>query len=327
MSKPFNPAHPFPCVYLKHGAYWLVKRGKWERIGTTLEQASLEYLRRQQAPGAGKLPELIERTFTHHAATAGLAASTKRQYRLAADTLKRRLAAFDEPNQVKPRHVAQLKVDGAAHPNMTNRVVGLLRTLFGYWLEWGHADTNPCVGVRRYKEPRRTRLITMDEWWAIHQHAGPRLQAIMKVAYLTGQRIGDVLSLRRAQCTAAGIEFKQQKTGKLVTVRWSPELEAARDEALALHGRIPGLTLFPGRKGKPPDYRSVLLQWHTACKAAGVCDAKPNDQRAQALTAARREGKSAQALAGHSTEAMTARYLRDRAADEVDGPTLKRDAS
>lgn len=31
----FNPLHPFPCVYFKHGAYWLVKRGKWERIGAT----------------------------------------------------------------------------------------------------------------------------------------------------------------------------------------------------------------------------------------------------------------------------------------------------
>lgn len=32
-------------------------------------------------------------------------------------------------------------------------------------------------------------------------YAGPRLQLIMRVAFLTGQRIGDVLTIRRSQLT------------------------------------------------------------------------------------------------------------------------------
>lgn len=321
--KAFDPSHPVPCVYLKHGAYWYVKKGTWTRIGATLEEAMAEYGRRAQQPKDGKLPALIESTLQQHFKSEKLADSTKSQYRLAADVLKRRFKVFDSPSQVKSRHVAQIKVDGASTPNMTNRIISLLRTMFGYWVEAQLADSNPCVGVRRYKEPKRKRLITMDEWWAIHDQAGPRLRVIMKLAYLTGQRIGDVLTIRRSQFTDAGIEFEQQKTEAKLVVRWTPDLREAVAEALVLHKGVPAMNLFLGRRGKAPDYRTVLLQWHTAAQAAGVEDAKPNDQRAQSLTAAKKQGHNPTALAGHTTAAMTDRYLRDRDAPEVDGPNLR----
>lgn len=323
----FNPLHPVPCVYWKHGAYWLVKRGKWERIGSTLTDALAEYARRQDVAKAGKLPALIETTLQHHAKAKKLSASTRAQYRLAADVLKRRFAAFDGPDQVKGRHVAQLKTDGAAKPNMSNRIVSLLRTLFGYWVEQQLCDANPCIGVKRHAESKRTRYITDAEWQAIYDKAKPRLRVIMRIQYLTGQRIGDVLSIRRNQLTPAGIEFKQQKTGARLTVKWSPDLESAVDDALAMHGGVPALTLFINRKGKAPDYRSVHEQWQTARKAAGIKDARPNDQRAKSATDTKRQGKNATALLGHTAETMTDRYLRDRQTPEVEGPAFTQEAS
>lgn len=315
----FDPLHPVPCVYWKHGAYWLVKRGKWERIGSGLEETLAEYARREQAPKGG-MPDLIDKVFRHHSPK--LAASTRQQYRHAADILKRKLVQFS-PEQVKGKHIAGIKVSLVERPNMANRVLSFARIVFAYAAEWQVVDGNPCVGVKRYVEARRKRLLSSAEWWAIHERAGPRLRAIMKVAFLTGQRINDVLGIRRSQLTEAGVEFKQQKTGARLVVKWSPDLRAAIAEALALHRGVPALTLFLGRHGKPPNYRSVLLQWHEACAAAGVEDALPNDQRAQSITAARREGKNPTALAGHTLPAMTERYLRDREAPEVDGPTLR----
>lgn len=324
MTKPFNPLKPAPCVYWKHGAYWLVKKGKWTRIGATLEEALAEYGRRVQAPKDGKLPALIEATLRRHIAVAKVAPATQRQYRIAADVLKRRLRAFDSPAQVKGRHVAQIKTDGAEHPNMTNRVLSVLRTLFGYWLEDQLCDSNPCAGVKRHREAKRKRLISEAEWWAIHDAAVPRLRATMKLQFLTGQRISDVLKLRRSQLKDDGIEFKQQKTGKLVLVEWTDDLRQAVADALALHAGVPSLYVLPSkRRGKAPDYRSVLLQWNTACEVAGVEDARPNDQRAQSLSAAKRQGKNATELAGHATEAMTQRYLREREATRAQGPTLR----
>ena len=176
--------------------------------------------------------------------------------------------------------------------------------------------------MKRYTEKKRTRYITDAEWLAIYGAAGERLRLIMRLQLLTGQRINDVLKIRRSQLTEAGVEFKQQKTGAKLVVKWSTDLRAAVDEALALHRGVPALNLFLGRNGRPPDYRSVLLQWHTACAEAKVEDAKPNDQRAKSLTDTKRQGKNATALAGHTNEAMTERYLRDRQTPEVEGPNI-----
>jgi integrase len=314
----FDPLHPVPCVYFKHGAYWLVKRGKWTRIGATLQEAMSEYGRLQSTPKGG-MAELIETVYTHHAKR--VSESTAKQYRIAANVLKRKLVQFS-PEQVKPKHVAQLRLSMADHPNMANRVLSFLRVVFGFAVDNQLVESNPCVGIKRHKEAKRTRYITDAEWQAIHQHAGPRLRVIMSLAYLTGQRIGDVLSIRRSQITDEGISFVQRKTKAKLLVRWKPELRQAVADALALHRGVPALTLFLGRKGKPPDYRSVLLQWHTACNAAGVTDALPNDQRAKAATDTKRQGGDATALLGHTSEAMTDRYLRDRETPEVEGPSI-----
>lgn len=323
----FNHLHPVPCVYWKHGAYWLVKRGKWVSLGVKLDDALAEYARRVQAAKEGKLPALIDSTLDHHIKAENLAASTAEQYRDAAIVLKRKLRQFDSPRQVLPRHVAKIKTDGAATPNMTNRIITVLRVLFSeYWLESQLCDFNPCVGIKPHTERKRKRLITADEWQAIHDAAGPRMQAMMKVSFLTGQRIGDVIRIRRSQFTDEGIAFEQQKTGAKLTVKWSPDLKQAVADALALQGPVKSMHLFLGRSQKriaPPGYSAVLREWHLACDAAGVEDARPNDQRAQSLTAAKREGKNATALAGHTTEAMTKRYLRGRESDTVEGPNLR----
>jgi integrase len=324
VNRPRKSKGPYPpCFYPKHGAFYLVRDNKWTNLGRDLSAALGEYGRLMAQAKAGKLPALIDTTLARHTKAKGLADATKAQYKIAAGVLKRKLARFDSPDQVKQRQVAQIKSDGAASPNMTNRVVSLLRTLFGYWVEDQLCDTNPCIGIKRHEENKRTRLITDDEWWAIYDKAGPRLRVAMRLQFLTGQRINDVLKIKRSQLVEQGIEFAAQKTKKRLIVRWSPDLRSAVADAIALHGLVPSLYLLPSKRRKAPNYRSVLHQWDVACAAAGVEDARPNDQRAQSLTATKREGKNAQALGGHSTEAMTARYLRDRDTPVVDGPSIR----
>lgn len=47
------------------------------------------------------------------------------------------------------------------------------------------------------------------------------------------------------------------------------------------------------------------------------------DLRAMAGTAAKAQGKNPTALLGHTSAAMTARYLRDKEVSVVDGPTIR----
>jgi integrase len=307
------------CVYFKHGRYWYVKHRKWHDIGSTLPDALAEYARRVDVPKGG-MGELIEKVYAHHVPK--LAASTRAQYRQAADSLKAALVEF-APDQVKGKHIAALKLAGAATPNMTNRKLSFLRTVFNYAVEWQLVESNPCIGIKRHEEAKRDRYLTDEEFAAVHAAAGDRLQVIIDLCYLTAQRIEDVLHIRRSDLTDAGITFRQRKTDAKLCVCWNDDLRAVTERAKVLNPRFSTLTLLHGRTGKAPDYRSVLLQWHTACAAAQVEGATLHDLRAKALTDAKRQGFDPTALAGHSSAAMTDRYIRLRETPEVKGPSFR----
>jgi integrase len=80
--------------------------------------------------------------------------------------------------------------------------------------------------------------------------------------------------------------------------------------------------LLHNRKGKAPDYSSTKIQWSRACEKAGVSDAHIHDLRAKSLTDAKQQGLNPQTLAGHTTEAMTNRYIRLRETPQAAGLKL-----
>jgi integrase len=299
-----------------------VKASKWTKIGESLREALATYAAAHEFPSPqGSMAALIDEALAE--IRRGLKPSTVKQYEQATKTLKRKFAQFT-PEQVKPRHIAQLKRDLAKTPNMANRSLSVLRQVFAYGLEQQlpGIDVNPVVGIRRHKEAKRTRLISIAEYVAIHKKAGPRLQVIMDLCVRTGERIGDVLRIRRTDLLDEGIRFEQMKTGAKRIVPWTLELRAVVDRAKALHGNIRALTLLHNRRGKTPDYRTVKLQWDKACAAAGVTDAHLHDLRAVAATWAKKQGKDPTALLGHTSPTQTARYLRDREEVVAEGPSF-----
>ncbi|KAB1444157.1 tyrosine-type recombinase/integrase [Bordetella bronchiseptica] len=316
--------HLPPCVYEKHGAYYYVKGGKWARLAADLPTALAEYARRFDNPRGG-MADLVEKVLTH--VSPKLSPNTIQQYKIAAARIKDAFAEF-APDQVRPKHVAALKVDMADTPNMANRVLSFLKTVFAYAVEWQLVDSNPCIGIKRHNEGKRKRYITDAEYAAIYHHANPRMQVIMDLLYLTGQRVGDVLAIKRSDLTEDGIVFEQEKTGAKLLVRWIPELRDAVVRANALNGNVLAPTLFRTRShGKgAPSYGTTRDRWREAVEAAGVQDANIHDIRAKSLTDAKRQGKDAQLLAGHASPAMTDRYIRLRETLIVDGPTFNRQA-
>jgi integrase len=312
--------HLPPCVYLKHGAYWFVRGGKWTRLGDSLEDALAAYAGVAPLSGrGGSMPRLIDKVLAHVRPT--VKPESYRQYVQAAKHAKRILAEFD-PEDVQTKHIAAIKLDMASTPNMANRTLTVLRIVFRQAVEWQLISQNPC-NVKPYEENKRDRYITDAEFQAIREQAPPRLQAIMDLLYLTGQRVTDVLGIRRSDLTGEGIQFKQQKTDARLLVEWSPDLIAAVERAKALQGKVQTMTLFAGRKGKPVDYRTTKDQWTQSCKAAGVESAQMRDLRAKSLTDARKQGLNATALAGHASEQMTDRYIRQRTYPAVTGPSFR----
>lgn len=321
MNRPRKKDRHLPaCVFLRHGAYWYVKRGKWTRLApaSDLGGALAEYAR-IQSHGNGGMEALIEESLP--ALTRGKAPATVKLYELTARQLQRGFKEFS-PQQVQPRHVAQMLEDMSATPQMANRCASLLRMVFARAVRLQIVESNPCIGIERHPQPKRTRRITLDEYRAIRAKASPRLQMVMDLCVLTGQRIGDVLKMRREDCTEDGVRFLQQKTKTALVVGWNDELRAAVEAAKAAHGRVASMYVIKGKGALPLAYQPVWRDWQDACEAAGVGGATLHDLRAMSGTEADRQGQDAQALLGHASAQMTKRYLRDRSVPVVHGPSI-----
>lgn len=305
-------------VYLRHGAYFHVRKGKWTRLGKDFKSAMTEYAKlRDEAKGG--VPDLIDVALPHILRNA--AANTSKGYRLSARKLKTVFAEF-APEDVKPKHVAAMKLKWAHTPNLTNRHLTVLRLVFQFAVENQLVDSNPVTGIKPYRTAKRGRLISLPEYTAIYRQAGPRLQVIMDLLIRTGQRINDVLKIRRADLTDDGIRFQAQKTGGKGTVPWTPELRAITDRAKTLDGNIRSLTLLHDRTGKAPTYWTVRDQWVRARTAAGVSDARIHDLRAMAATWAKKQGFNPTTLLFHSSPSQTERYLRDKEEAVAEGPSF-----
>lgn len=306
-----------PCVYQKHGAFFYVKANRWQRIGSTMSEALQNYAGIIEKPKGG-MAVLIDSVLASESPR--LAKATVEQYEVAARKLKPILEEF-APHQVKQMHIAGIKDALSATPNMANRCVSFLRLVFAKALERQLVESNPCLGILRHTEKKRDRYLTDDELARIYVVAGERLKVVIALLYYSGQRVNDVLKLNRADCHETGLSFRQQKTKTKLTVKWNKGLLDAVERAKSLGPKDAiAFALVPGRGGKPADYRSVSLQWQTACESAGVADAHIHDIRAKSLTDARRDGFDATKLAGHTSAAMTERYIRLRESPTVEGP-------
>jgi integrase len=266
----------------------------------------------------GTMPALIAKALP--TILAGVKPNTKKQYEIGARKLAKIFAEY-QPEEVTQGDVKKMMQDMAATPNMANRCLSLLRNVFDYALNI-YVTSNPCIGAKRHKEVKRDRLITIDELAGIYQHSGPRLRVIIDLLLRTGQRVGDVLAIRRADLLDEGVQFTQQKTGAKVLVAWNSELREVVARAKGLHQNIKALTLLHNRKGKIPDYRTVRQQWDLACERAGVTNAHLHDLRAMSATWSRRQGQNATTLLGHTNVVQTERYLRDREAKVAEGPSF-----
>jgi len=312
------------CMYLRNGSYYLVKKGKWKNLGRDYAKALQEYAL-LTSPKGGGMADLIDEVLRHAAPT--LAENTVKQYAIAAARLKEILLEF-APEQVRPMHVAAIKTEFSDTPAMANRMISFLRVVFQHAVEWQRVESNPCVGIKRHKEQARGRYMTDAEFAAIRAAAEHKaIPVIMDLCFLTGQRIGDILSLRNDQITKDGIAFTQQKTGAKLLVRMTPDLKAAIALARASHPQKIGpagayQTLLYTRGGKPYSYATIKDAFNRAKAAAKVPDVTLHDLRAKSLTDASQEGKDPQKLGGHTDRRMTERYIRQRQVPVADGPSM-----
>jgi integrase len=155
--------------------------------------------------------------------------------------------------------------------------------------------------------------VPIEQVEALKAVAGERLRVAIDLAVSTGQRRGDLLTLRRDQLTDDGIVFKQSKTGAGVLIEWSEDLRAIVDRAKKLAPQIPGEYLVRTRRGRPYSATGFSAIWQRAMtrhlKAGGMRFSFHDLRSVSADGAATAE--EAQARLGHASVQTTRRhYLR-----------------
>ena len=208
--------------------------------------------------------------------------------------------------------------------------------------------TNPVASIKRMSTPARDRYPTDSEVRRIKFHAlvgrdgvrtrsGTYVAPLIDLAYLTGQRVGDLLELRWNKRAATndegevvapyiaqeGLYFKPSKTekttGAKVLITWTPRLRAviARIEAV---GRRNLRHVLTNQEAQPLLYSTFATAWWRACDRAGIKGLHFHDLKAKALTdtAEVRGMKDAQTKGAHSTEKQTSDYVRRRKAQKTE---------
>ena len=242
-------------------------------------------------------------------------------------------AAF-RASEVRSPDVADYLRPLAAKPRTHNAHRGMLRELMRYAEERGFRDpgTNPVSALRTMSTPPRDRYITDSELRRIKvagmrgrdgqdTRSGPMLCALVDMAYLTGQRIGDLLTLEWPALGRDGIAFQPAKTkgstGARVLIEWTPKLRdvARRLRELKLAKGSASDRVFTTQDGRQYTYWGASTAWRRACERAGI-KAHFHDVRAKALTDKEgREGMgAARTMGSHSTEQQTAGYVRHKTA-------------
>lgn len=300
-----------PRMHLKSGTYYYVtndKPRKWISLGKELGKAKVEWARLESATTSADSISVLIDDWLSTDDFAARPASTKKVYVSVSKQLK---AVFGDTTvqDITPGLIAQW-MDNHASKTQANMGKSVLSSVMKIAVRHGKINYNPCQEISIHRIEGRKRYITDDEYLRIRSHANLALQCIMDIAYLTSSRISDVLAIRLSAWTSEGLLIKQIKTKKLQLFQRTPELEKAIEQAKAIPRSFRGLFLFCTSTGKQYHPNTVREWWVSARELAGVEDAHFHDIRGKSATDAEDDGEDYQALLGHSTKAMSDKYLK-----------------
>jgi integrase len=196
-----------------------------------------------------------------------------------------------------------------------NRVNAVLSAMMSNAMKWKWRADNPCKGVERNDEQKRTRYPTDAErvrlCKALDEHDDQDAADVFRLLDLTGARRGEVLAMRWPDVDLEkGVWVKPGSTTKQRTTHIVPLNAPARQLLVKrTRTRTDCEYVFPSRrKGHRIDVRA---DWVRVCKTAKITGLRIHDLRHGFASQLANSGASLQligALLGHSNVATTARY-------------------
>lgn len=230
-----------------------------------------------------------------------------------ADAIKRneaRVKAGKEPLPIDPK-LGQVRA---------NREKALFSHIWNFAREEGlTAKPNPCTGVSGFKEEGRDVFVDDAMMERLLKVSGQPLRFALRLAYLTGQRPGDVYKMAETDIRDGVLFLKQGKTQAPLRIQVQGELKILLDEIFEYKRQfsVRPLTLLVIETGQPMNAYTLRSRLDKARKEAGIAkhELQFRDMRPKAATEVDERGgtREAQALLGHTTETMTTHYIRHKA--------------
>lgn len=318
-------------LYPKHGAFYYVHRdGRWEHLGTDLAEAKRKAaLYNDPDSTFGTMAHWLDLFVVHcerRVARSELAQRTYDDYKRDVEPLKVFFGRMT-PASVEPKHIARYLDAGAelGRPVRANREKACLSSCFTWLIRVGDAGvkTNPCIGIRRNKETPRERYVEHDEYTTVYRNAAKPVQVLMELIYRTLQRPEDIIGWTRANIVTKRegngsrrvLRNQQGKTGAIVDIEITPELDAVLQSAL--NDSVPSISkpLIHTRKGEPYAYSgltSMLQRYTTKARLTpfGFYDLKAKGATDMWLAGVPLE--QIQVLCGHESVTTTEIYVKCR---------------
>ena len=211
--------------------------------------------------------------------------------------------------QINHMQASKLIADiGVRKPAMANLTKAVLQNVMKYAVKAGKRSDNPFIGIEPFKTGTHHtwtegELEAFETRWPV----GTRQRLAYALLLYTGQRVGDVAKMKRADIVSGELHVIQQKTGAELYLPIVPELELAMRAYPAK-----GVSLFGREDGRPATARGLSEFMKAAIKEAGLpAKCVPHGLRKAALRRLAEAGcteKQIAAVSGHKSLREIERY-------------------
>jgi len=245
----------------------------------------------------------------------------KRSYKKGQMHCKRLLAKFGDKllKDIAPAMVEAFKqerissISGQGKPTKpatVNRELTTFKTIFNKAVKNGKAERNPALGVKAFKENNaRDRILSPEEYIRLLVYCPAHVKSIVKLAYHTAMRRGEILGL-----TWGAVDLKEGfiKLEAEDTKTNEARLVPLNVELVEMLKAIPrGLPMTPVFTYQGRSMAEMTRSFTTACKRAGIEDFTFHDLRHTAINNWRLQGHDffrIMAASGHKTMNVFKRY-------------------
>lgn len=310
-----------PPRFHRKGKVWYHVCGSIPRVWTKLSSDRAEALRLwAQLEGvredeSTRLFSVLARRYVREVFPTKAAATRRDNEKELANLLK--VFAHVPVDAIVPMHVRQyMDIRGQVAKVRANREKALLSHMFNKAREWGFTSlTNPCQGVKGFKETGRSRYVTDAEFDQVKAHAHFTVIDAMDLALLTGQRPADVLKLKRTDIRDGALWIVQNKTGARLGIEITGELAAVIARINERPRRAISAYLIQDENGQPLTQCALRFRFDKARTLAKVYF-QFRDIRAKAATDTGDLAHS-QKLLAHKNRDMTEHYVKARMGERV----------